>query len=364
MIRAACTAAQATALAVVIRRLANGAVARPALGPAKTDPEVTVSVVVPARNEAERLPALLDALASMLVSGEAHQVVVVDDESDDDTARLAAAAGAHVVAGTPRPSGWAGKTWALQQGIEAATGEWVILLDADVRPEPGLLTALVSRATADRSDLLSVGGRFVGGSWAARWLHASMLVTLVNRFGPPGQPTPTGPQRVLANGQCIAVRRRLLDDIGGWAPVARSLVEDVALARHLVNAGYRVDFLDAASLLRVEHDPTFTATWRGWGRSLLLPGVDPWWRQALDVATLVLVMPLPLVRLVLGRAGPVDAAALAIRVGITAGVRPAGRGGSPLWLSPLADVAAIAAQVHGVLIRRPTWRGRRYDRIA
>jgi glycosyltransferase involved in cell wall biosynthesis len=72
---------------------------------------------------------------------------------------LAAEAGARVVEGAPLPDGWVGKPWALQQGLEAATGEWVVTLDADTAPHPGLLGALVRRAEADGWDYLSVGGR-------------------------------------------------------------------------------------------------------------------------------------------------------------------------------------------------------------
>ena len=87
-------------------------------------------MVVPARDEANRIGPLLEAVID--APGVA-EVVVVDDESTDATAAIAAEAGAKVVAGRPLPSGWVGKAWALHQGIDVATGEWVVLLDADRR---------------------------------------------------------------------------------------------------------------------------------------------------------------------------------------------------------------------------------------
>jgi dolichol-phosphate mannosyltransferase len=86
-------------------------------------------VVVPARDEEARIGPLLAALADDPQVGE---VIVVDDQSSDATASLASAAGATVVRGAALPPGWVGKPWALHQGLLAATGHWLVTLDADV----------------------------------------------------------------------------------------------------------------------------------------------------------------------------------------------------------------------------------------
>ena len=66
--------------------------------------------MVPARNEAGRLPGLLAALGAQ--TRPADEVLVVDDHSDDDTAAVADTAGVAVAAAPPLPDGWTGKTWA------------------------------------------------------------------------------------------------------------------------------------------------------------------------------------------------------------------------------------------------------------
>lgn len=319
----------------------------------------SISVVIPARDEADRIGPLLDAILGAGPAGMA-EVIVVDDQSSDATASVAAAAGATVISGTALPAGWAGKAWALQQGIEAATSEWVVTLDADTRPVAGLAQALVGRASADGFDFLTVGGRFECPTPATRWLHASMLTTLVYRFGPPG--VPTRPGRAMANGQCMTVRRAPFLDAGGMRNVRRHVVEDIALARALASLGWNVGFLDAADLLTVRMFESLGDTWAGWGRSLALPGVEPRWRQMGELAVVLLAQALPLPRLLTGRGDLVDAALLAARLGTLAGTRPAyDRADAAYWLSPLADLPSAMAIARGITRRgRQSWRGRTY----
>ncbi len=357
--------ARIAAGAVAISRIAKAATVAPPVRPTLT-PIQSISVVIPARDEAERIGPLLDAIVG--APGVAD-VIVVDDQSSDATADIARAAGARVVAGVPLPDGWAGKAWALQQGIEAAASDWVVTLDADARPDPRLPTAVVARATADRLDLLTVGGRFECPTPASRWLHPAMLTTLVYRFGPPGA-APSRPDRTMANGQCMVLARIPFLAGGGMERVRNEVVEDLALARHLATDGRQVGFLDASDLLTVRMFESFDDVWNGWGRSLALPGVEPRNRQLFDLAIVVLTQVLPLPRLVMrlllrrgtGVGLAVDVVLAATRVGTLFGTRRAyDRVDASYWASPLADPLAAAAIARGIARRgRQTWRGRSY----
>src|SRR3982751_3050665 len=95
-------------------------------------------------------------------------------------------AAGRVVGGPDPPPGWVGKPWALQQGVEAASGDVVVALDADTRPRHGRAAAL-ARALQD-ADLVTAGPRFVCDSAGERWLHPSFLTSLVYRFGPSDAP--------------------------------------------------------------------------------------------------------------------------------------------------------------------------------
>lgn len=342
-------------------RIARAASARPPLGVDTDAPAVAdVTVVIPARNEAARIGP---CLAALFGAPRVAEVIVVDDESTDGTAELAASLGARVVRGAPLPDGWVGKPWALQQGLDAVRTEWMVTLDADTRPDPHLPAALAARAQDDGWDLLTCGGRFELTTSGQQVLHPSMLATLVYRFGPPGARRRPSPARTMANGQCTVTRAAALRRVDGFAGAAGHLTDDVALARHLATAGWRVGFLDAASLLRVRMHESAGDAWRNWGRSLPMPDVTtPAW-QAADLGVVWLAQALPLWRLLLRRGDLLDVVLLAARLGTHAGVGRAyetGSQGPAWWLAPLADGPVAARLTQAALRPERSWRGRTY----
>jgi dolichol-phosphate mannosyltransferase len=317
-----------------------------------------VSAIIPARNEAGRIgPCVFAARADPGVS----EVIVVDDESTDGTAAVAARAGARVIPGLPLPPGWVGKQWALQRGLEAASGEYVLTLDADARARPGLAAALVTAAARGPFDLVSAGPRFVCGSVAEQGLHAAMLATLVYRFGPIGPNRQLRPHRVVVNGQCLLARRAGLAGAGGFAPVRGHLTDDIALARDLARRGWRIGFLDGRDLLEVDMHASAAEVWREWGRSLPMTDVTSPADQAADLAMLGLTMALPLARLAAGRPTALDLGLLALRVSLLGPLRGCYASPGPgLYFSPLADVAALIRMTGGTIRPVRSWRGRRY----
>lgn len=97
-----------------------------------------MSVVVPARNSAAQLPALLASLDAQSFPREGFEIVVVDNGSRDGTAAVAARAGA-IVLTEPRPS----RARARNLGVEAANGNLIAFIDADCIAEPDWLESLV-----------------------------------------------------------------------------------------------------------------------------------------------------------------------------------------------------------------------------
>ena len=349
---------QAAAAAVALRRLARGRDREPPLLPGGPSPDGSISVIVPARREANRIgPCLAGALADPDVR---EVVVIVDDDETDPTAQVAAGAGARVVRAPPLPGGWVGKPWACQHGLEAARGDYVIALDADTRPRPGLARALVARLRG--ADLATAGARFVCDTPGERLLHPAMLATLVYRFGPSDtRELRPSPARAVANGQCMAFRRGDLVGAGGFAIAREHMNDDIALARALSAAGWRIRFLDGALVISVRMHSSAREVWREWGRSLAMQDTTPRAWLALDLAVVWLVLALPVLRLAARRATRLDRALLAVRAALLGPLaRSYERRGAPYWLSPLADPAAALCLTLAAVRPRRTWRGRSY----
>src|SRR4030042_4497624 len=95
-----------------------------------------VSVIVAARNEANRLPLCLDALSIQSYPSSLYEVIVIDDRSDDDTASVIKSfTGRHSnfrsVTISEQAAGMAPKKWALTQGIARARGSIFMVTDGD-----------------------------------------------------------------------------------------------------------------------------------------------------------------------------------------------------------------------------------------
>ena len=356
MIRRLFLVAQAVCGALALVRLARGRDLAAPLGVGAPRPQGAVSVVIPARDEVERIGPCLEGLARDRDVGEVIVVVDEDDLSGTDVA--AESGGARVVRALALPAGWIGKPWALQVGLEAASGQWLVTLDADTRPAAGLVAALV--AELEHADLVTAGVRFTCDTAGERLLHPAMLATLVYRFGPVGAGQPRA-SRTVANGQCLAMRRDAIVAAGGFARERGFMTDEIALVRSLAADGWRIAFLDGADLIGVDMHSDAREVWREWGRSLSMGDVTPRASQALDLAVIWLAMTAPLVRVLRGRATPLDWLLACVRVALLGPLRRVyERRGAPFWLSPLADPLAATRLTLSTLRPVRTWRGRTY----
>jgi dolichol-phosphate mannosyltransferase len=363
---------QTFAAIVLVARLARGRRRPPAVQPLPpvSSNAGTVSVILATLNEAQRLGPCLNGLAQQ---GPAlREVIVVDSHSADGTAILVARAAQtdprfRLAMDPPLPEGWIGKVWALQHGLQLANAEWILGIDADTEPQPGMVDAVLDAARRHGFGAVSFAPRFADLDGPQRWLQPALLTTLIYRFGPPG----TG-KRLMANGQCFLVRRDILLQYGGYTSARSSFADDVTLAQHLAANGVRVGFLDGAPIISVRPYRTAREMWREWGRSIDLKDTTTPLRQWLDVLYLILVQGIPLAVvaawLAIQPRGPwfvtalaVNASLVIIRFGLQwALARSYDRTGILFWCSPLADpLACLRIAISSA--RRPThWRGRQY----
>jgi dolichol-phosphate mannosyltransferase len=278
----------------------------------------------------------------------------------DDRVRLVSAPAA--------PPGLNGKAWQLAHGAAHIDErvEWVLTIDADVRPSPHLVGSLLAHAAACGVQALSVATRQRLHGAAAGLIHPSMLTTLVYRFGIPGHATNRVGQ-VQANGQCLLIKRDLLHAVGGFSAVTGSLNEDVTLARLIAQRGEPVGFYEAGELVPVMMYDGARETWRNWPRSLPLRDALTGWSSLIGLAEVSLVQALPLMAAPIsgiqrGWSDPLTSLNVALvfmRIGVLTGTARAYESRPwTYWASPLCDLAVAGRLWQSAFTRTQHWRGR------
>jgi hopene-associated glycosyltransferase HpnB len=241
-----------------------------------------VVAVVPARNEAAMLPATLPALLGQDYAG-ALAVVVVDDGSTDGTAEAAAriarsvpaiSAGGdrtmRVIPGVPPPAGerWAGKVWAMAQGLRAAgPSNYVLFTDADIAWQaPDTLRRLVTAAEGDDRDLVSQMALLRA---AAGWERVVVpaFVYFFAQLYPFRRVNVPGSRTAAAAGGCMLIRREILDKAGGVAQIRGALIDDVAMGRLIKGQRGRVWLGLTRQVVSVRPYPGLASLWQMVARS-------------------------------------------------------------------------------------------------
>ena len=201
----------------------------------------SVVAVVPARNEADVIKASIGSLLAQDYQGELR-VILVDDQSDDGTGELAGALNSEkliVLKGAPRPPGWTGKLWAMEQGarhaaalfeLEEGAPEFLWLTDADVAHSPDNLSRLVARAESGGKVLVSLMARLSCRTAAEHFLVPAFVFFFDMLFPFAAVNDPARPIAAAAGG-CMLARRSALEAAGGIDAIRHNIIDDCALAR-------------------------------------------------------------------------------------------------------------------------------------
>ena len=187
--------------------------------------DARISVLLPARDEAERIGPTLRSLSAQ--QGVA-QILVLDDNSSDATADLVRDAGLPLVGGTEEPpAGWLGKPWACQRLADAATGDVLVFVDADVEltPDAAMRTAALLRDV----DLVCPYPRQIVYGPLQRLVQPLLQWSWLSFLPLRLAETSAHPLLSAANGQLLAVRREAYVAVGGHTAVRGEVLEDLAL---------------------------------------------------------------------------------------------------------------------------------------
>lgn len=241
-----------------------------------------VSILIPARNEAPAIGATLRAALGQDYPD--FEIVLVDDRSTDGTRAAADAAAAEspsperlrILEGSEPEAGWLGKPWALKRAAEAASGEYLLFIDADIRLDPGTLTATVREMRGASLDALSLLPEFRRhGFWnevlEPMLTYMTLFGVLIPWLNWDGQ------KRVsIASGAFLCVRRDAYDGIGGHAAVRNLIIDDVGLALRLKRSGARCRVLDGRRLVSLRMYQGLGDFIPGYRKNLAATQSSPW----------------------------------------------------------------------------------------
>jgi glycosyltransferase involved in cell wall biosynthesis len=201
----------------------------------------SISLIFAARDEAEKLPAALATLAALDYP---HlEIIAVDDRSQDSTASIldefaAVHSRFRAIHVSEIPSGWLGKTHALQKGFEASSGDWLLFTDADVRFKPDIIRRAVTLAKQQKLDHLTlVCNVEMHGFWEKTLITffglAFHLATDAHNVSNPNS------RAYVGVGAFQLLRRSTYEAIGTHKRLAMEIVDDMKLGKLVKQSGFR-----------------------------------------------------------------------------------------------------------------------------
>lgn len=243
-------------------------------------PEPRVSIIVAARNEVRALAATVARLRALDYPD--LEIILVDDRSEDGTSELvdllaAEDPGTRAVHIRELPPGWTGKVHAVHQGVQHATGEWLLFTDADVHLRDDTLKRSVAVATHHRLDHLTLGPDFVGLSVPQTAMLTALSILFMSGARIP-RPDDNDPRAVLGIGAFNLVRRTTFDRTPGFEWLRMELLDDMGLALMLRRAGGRSAYYVGGDAVQLRWYDSLSDMVSGFEKSVypLLCGTRPW----------------------------------------------------------------------------------------
>ncbi len=224
-----------------------------------------VSVLVPARNEADTLEAAMQSLRQ--VDYPQLEIVIVDDRSSDGTAAIIE----RLAGGDPRirslriddlPEGWLGKVHALQRGLDLCSGEWVLFTDADIHFSPRLLKQAIACCLNRDRDFLTLLPDFFATRpllAAAQAAFATILLSVLDaaRIADPQS------RAAMGIGAFNLVRKNFVAAGGGLEWLRMEVADDAGLGLLVKSRGAGIGILSGRTLLAVDWYPSLRSMMDG-----------------------------------------------------------------------------------------------------
>jgi glycosyltransferase involved in cell wall biosynthesis len=220
-----------------------------------------INIVVPARNEAEHIEAALVSLLQLDYPD--YEVIAVNDRSEDATGAIldrlqtewrergeALHHRLKVLHVTELPAGWLGKTHAMWQAGNQATGDWVLFTDADVVFRADSLRRAVVYAERERADHVVLFPTMVMHSAGERMMMAFFQSQFVFAHRPWKVADPKS-RDSMGVGAFNLIRREVYEQIGTYQRLRLAVLDDMKLGELVKWEGYRQRCVFGRDLLRL-----------------------------------------------------------------------------------------------------------------
>ena len=239
----------------------------------KTGDQTLVSILVPARNEAERI--LERSISSMLKQTYAnYELIVLNDRSTDNTNEILEdlklrhpQSAIRNQTGVEPTKDWLGKPHALEQAFKSARGEWILTTDADIIFAPETIQTVVNYAEEKDFDALTLIPKQIYGSfWETLFMPVfgwfCVLAMPIHRVNDPNR------KETMGVGNFFMFRREVLEKIGGFESVKSEVAEDLKLAEIIKERGFKLRIDYASDLIETRMYAGFAEIWQGFTKNL------------------------------------------------------------------------------------------------
>jgi len=230
-----------------------------------------ISILVPARNEERNIEACVRSL--LAVNYPKFELIVLDDNSTDRTYEILCKLREQdhrlqVLAGTALPEGWYGKPHACWQLAQAATGDFMLLTDADCTFSPDSLLMALGASQLHDADMVSMVPRLVTDSFWESLIIPLMYFVIMAFLPIPLIRASKYPIFAAANGAFIFLRRDSYFEVDGHRAVRTELAEDVKFAQHWKREGKSLWYGDGSKVYSVRMYHGFAEVWSGFSKNM------------------------------------------------------------------------------------------------
>jgi chlorobactene glucosyltransferase len=263
----------------------------------KLDDEPLVSIIIPVKNEANKLKESLDSIINLDYKNK--EIIVVYGESNDGTGDILKEYKdkLKIIQEPPLPDGWVGKNWACYIGYKYSNGEYLLFTDADTIHDKTLLRTAITKMKEEKLDFITLIP-----SLYMKSKFIKMLLPIIGQFIFVINLAPYFNKKskygIFGNGQYMLFKRDVYEKIGGHLAVKNKIIEDFNMAKILKKEGYETRLYNSLNLFSVRMYDSFGELLEGWGKNFYIGLKANILYMLLAILALIVIYLLPFMMLI------------------------------------------------------------------